>query len=100
MVISGEVWPSNFITARKLTPARAFLRHRCDEIGAERCEWKGRLSGRPDASNRGVDGRVLLSCADGPGVVHRQAADQESERSEDVGRVHTQTNLRGPSVPF
>src|SRR5258708_7967812 len=70
------------ISSRRENPHRleAFLSHKYIDISAGRCGWKGRAHNRPDASNRGVDERMLLCYADGPGTIHQQAGDQGNER--------------------
>src|SRR5580658_4679732 len=76
----------------------ASLWHRCVEADGERFGWRGLVNDKPDASNRGVDERVLLCCPGGPGAVYWQAEGRGSERIEVVGRVHTQKHRWGPNV--
>ena len=72
------------ISSRRENPYRleAFLSHRYVDTGAGQCGWKKQSRDRPDASNLGVDERVLLCCADGLGAVHRQAGDKGNKELE------------------
>jgi site-specific DNA recombinase len=72
--------------------------HSCVSAGEGRCEWKGRANGRPDVSNHESDEGACLWCSDGPGAVHRQAADQENERNGGVGRDADPQKQRGETL--